>query len=65
MEECSSIDTSDELRSRWQTKILLRQCEYYTYSAEPNNNDDVDTNDESRTRLHRPVLTIRQEGATK
>ena len=65
MEECSSIDTSDESRSRWQTKILLRQCEYYTYSAEPNNDDDVDTNDESRTRLHRPVLTIRQEGANQ
>ena len=37
MEECSSINTSNELRSRWQTKILLRQCEYYTYSTEPNN----------------------------
>ena len=63
MEEYSSIDTSDESRSRWQTKILLRQCEYYTYSAEPSNDDDDDTNDESRTRLHRPVLTIMQEGA--
>ena len=62
-EECSSIDTSDESRSRWQTKTLLRQCEYYTYSAELNNDDDVDTNDESRTRLHRPVLTIMEEGA--
>ena len=30
MEECSSINTNDESRSRWQTKILLRQCEYYT-----------------------------------
>ena len=62
-EECSSIDTSDESRSQWQTKILLRQCEYYTYSAELNNDDDVDTNDKSRTRLHRPVLTIMEEGA--
>ena len=62
-EEYSSIDTSDELRSRWQTKTLLRQCEYYTYSAELNNDDDVDTNDESRTRLHRPVLTIMEECA--
>ena len=62
-EECSSIDTSDESRSRWQTKTLLRQCEYYTYSAEPNNDNDVDTNDESRTRLHRPVLTIMEEAA--
>ena len=53
-EECSSIDTSDESRSRWQTKTLLRQCEYYTYPAEPNNDNDIDTNDESRTRLHRP-----------
>ena len=65
MEECSSIDTSDQLRSRGQTKILLRQCEYYTYSVELNNDDDVDTNDESRTRLHRPVLTIMQEGANQ
>ena len=65
MEECSSIDTSDESRSQWQTKILLRQCEYYTYSAEPNNDDDVDTNDELRTQLHRPVLTIIQEGANQ
>ena len=65
MEECSSIDTSNESRSRWQTKILLRQCEYYTYSAEPNNDDDIDINDESRTRLHRLVLTIRQEGANQ
>ena len=32
-EECSSIDTSDESRSRWQTKTILRQCEYYTYST--------------------------------
>ena len=48
-EECSSIDTSDESRSRWQTKTLLRQCEYYTYSAELNNDDDVNTNDESKT----------------
>ena len=47
-EEYSSIDTSDESRSRWQTKTLLRQCEYYTYSAELNNDDDVNTNDESR-----------------
>ena len=46
-----------------QTKTLLRQCEYHTYSAELNNDDDVDTNDESRTRLHRPVLTIMEEGA--
>ena len=28
-EEYSSIDTSDEARSRWHTKTLLRQCEYY------------------------------------
>ena len=48
-EECSSIDTSDKLRSRWQTKTLLRQCEYYTYSVEPNNDNDVDTNDKLRT----------------
>ena len=61
--EYSSIDTSDESRSRWQTKTLLRQCEYYTYSVELNNDDDIDTNDESRTRLHRPVLTIMEEGA--
>ena len=65
MEECSIIDTSDESRSQWQTKILLRQCQYYTYSTEPNNDDDVDTNDESRTRLQRPALTIRQEGANQ
>ena len=64
-EECSSIDTSDESRSQWQTKTQLRQCEYYTYSTEPNNDNDVDTNDESRTRLHRPVLTIMQEGANQ
>ena len=64
-EECSSINTSDESRSRWQTKTLLRQCEYYTYSAEPNNDNDVNTNDESRTRLHRLVLTIMQEGANQ
>ena len=44
-EECSSIDTSDELRIRWQTKTLLRQCEYHTYSAELNNDGDVDTNE--------------------
>ena len=62
-EEYSSIDTSYESRSRWQTKTLLRQCEFYTYSAELNNDDDVDTNDESRTRLHRPVLTIMEECA--
>ena len=48
-EEYNSIDTSDESRSRWQTKTLLRQCEYYTYSVELNNDNDVDTNDESRT----------------
>ena len=65
MEECCSIDTSNESRSLWQTKILLRQCEYYTYSAEPNNVDDIDINDKSRTRLHRPVLTIMQEGANQ
>ena len=65
IEECSSIDTSDESRSLWQTKILLRQCEYYTYSVEPNNDDDIDTNNESRTQLHRPVLTIMQEGANQ
>ena len=65
MEECSSINTNDELRSRWQTKILLKQCEYYTYSAEPNNDEDVDTNDELRTRWHRPVLTLIQEGANQ
>ena len=53
-EECSSINTSDESRSR---------CEYYTYSAELNDEDDVDINDESRTRLHRPVLSIMKEGA--
>ena len=64
-EECSSIDTSNELRSRWQTKTILRQCEYYTYSAEPNNDNGIDANDESRTRLHRPVLTIMQEGANQ
>ena len=62
-EECSSIDTSDELRSRWQTKTPLKQLEYYTYSAEPNNDNDIYTNDELRTRLHRLVLTIMQEGA--
>ena len=62
-EECSSINTSDELRSQWQTKTLLRQCEYYTYSMELNNDDDIDTNDESRTRLHRLVLTIMEECA--
>ena len=61
-EEYSSIDTSDELRSRGQAKTLLGQCEYYTYSAEPNNDNDVD---KSRTRLHRPVLTIMQEGANQ
>ena len=60
-EEYSSTDTNDELRSRWQTKTLLRQCEYYTYSAELNNDDDIDTNDELRTRVHRPVLTIMKE----
>ena len=64
-EECSSIDTSNKSRSRWQTKTLLRQCEYYTYSAEPNNDNDVDTNDELRTQLCRPVLTIMQEGANQ
>ena len=64
-EECSSIDTSNESRSQWQTKTLLRQCEYYTYSAEPNNDNGVDANDESKTRLHRPVLTIMQEGANQ
>ena len=64
-EEYSSIDTSDELRSRWHTKTLLIQCEYYTYSAELNNDDNVYTDDESRTRLHRPVLTIMQEGANQ
>ena len=64
-EECSSINTSDESRSRWQTKTLLRQCEYYTYPAEPNNDNEVDTNDKSRTRLHRPLLTIMQEGANQ
>ena len=32
---------------------------------EPNNENDVDTNDESRTRLHRLVLTIMQEGANQ
>ena len=56
-EECSSIDTSDESRCRRQIKTLLRQCEYYTYSAELNNDDDINSNDESRTQLHRPVLT--------
>ena len=30
---------------------------------ELNNDDDVDTNDESRTQLHRPVLTIMEKGA--
>ena len=53
-EEYSSIDTSDESRSR---------CEYYTYSVELNDEDDVDTNDESRTRLHGPVLSRMKEGA--
>ena len=65
MEECSSIDTSNESKSLWQTKILLRQCEYYTYSTEPDNDNDVDTNDESRTQLHRPGLSIMQEGANQ
>ena len=64
-EECSSIDTSNESRSRWQTKTLLRQCEYYTYSTEPNNDNDVNTNDESRTQLNRSVLTIMQEGTNQ
>ena len=64
-EECSSIDTSNKSRSRWQTKTLLRQCEYYTYSAEPNNDNGVDTNDESKTRLHRLVPTTMQEGANQ
>ena len=62
-EECSSINTSDESRNRCQTKTLLRQCGHYTYFAELNNDDDVDTNDESRTRLHRPILTIMEKGA--
>ena len=62
-EEYSSIDTSNESRSRWQAKTLLRQCEYYTYSVELNNDDDVDANDESRTRLHKLVLTIMEECA--
>ena len=32
---------------------------------EPNNDDDVYDNDESRTQLHRPMLTTRQEGANQ
>ena len=64
-EECSSIDTSKESRSRGQTKTLLGQCEYYTYSVERNNDNDIDTNDKLRTRLHRLVLTIMQEGANQ
>ena len=44
-------------------KTLLRQCEYYTYSVELNNDNGIDTKDELRTRLHRPVLTIMEEGA--
>ena len=64
-EQCSSIDTSDESRSRWQTKTLPRQCEYYTYSAKSSNDNDVDVNDELRTRLYRPVLTTMQEGANQ
>ena len=64
-EQCSSIYTSDELRSQRQTKTLLRQCEYYTYSTKSSNDNDVDANDESRTRLHRPVLTTMQEGANQ
>ena len=64
-EECSSIDTSDESRSRGQTKTLLRQCEYYTYSAKRNNDNDVNTNDELRNQLHGPLLTIMQEGANQ
>ena len=65
VEECSSINTSDESRSRWQTQILLKQCEHYKYSTEPNTDDDVDTSDESRTRLNRLVLTIMQEGTNQ
>ena len=56
-EQCSSIDTSDESKSQWQTKTLPRQCEYYTYSAKSGKDNDVNANDESRTRLHRPVMT--------
>ena len=65
MEECISIDTSDESRSRLQTKVLLRQCEHCTYSTEPNNDNDVNTNDEWRTQFHRSMLTIIQEGANQ
>ena len=64
-EQCNNIDTSDELSSRWQTKTLLRQCEYYTYPAKSSNDNDIDANDESRTPLHRPVVTIMQEGANQ
>ena len=46
-------------------KNITRQCEYYTYSVKSSKDNDVDANDESRTRLHRPVLTTMQEGANQ